>query len=315
VEAVAHAPCARGGGVMSDVTPLLEAAVRTATPLLIASIGETVSERAGVINIGLEGCILAGAYAAFAVGAVTPAAGFAAATAAGLAIGVLLAVFSIAWRRDQIIVGAALTILAMGVTGTLFRARDQGTALVVETQPATPLPGLSDIPVIGSAFFAQPAIAYLAFALVPATWWFLHRTHSGLSIRAVGDAPDAARAAGVRVPAVQACAVLFGSALGGLAGGALVLAQAGTFAEGMSAGRGFLAIAIVALGRWRPVGVAIASLVFGGAMALQFVVQAMGWRVRYELVLMIPYLLTLAALGALGRGAAPAMLGRTIPRD
>lgn len=299
---------------MTDLTPLLEAAVRTATPLLIASIGETVSERAGVINIGLEGCILAGAYAAFAAGAITPAAGFAAATAAGLTIGVLLAVFSIAWRRDQIIVGTALTILALGVTGTLFRAGGQATALVVATQPATRLPGLSDIPVIGTALFAQPAITYLAFALVPAVWWFLHRTHAGLSLRAVGDAPDAARASGVRVSVLQACAVLFGSALGGLAGGALVLAQAGTFAEGMSAGRGFLAIAIVALGRWRPIGVAMASLVFGAAMALQFVVQALGWRVRYELVLMIPYLLTLAALGVLGRGAAPAMLGRTVAK-
>jgi len=296
---------------MSEVAPLLEAAVRTATPLLIAAAGETVAERAGVINIGLEGCIIAGAYAAFAVGAVTTAAGYAAAIAAGLGVGVLLAVFSVALRRDQIIVGTALTMLALGVTGTLFRMGG-ATALVVATQPATRLPGLSEIPLIGAAFFAQPAITYVAFGLVPAVWWFLQRTHSGLSLRAVGDAPIAARAAGVRVSAVQASAVLFGSGLGGLAGGALVLAQAGTFAEGMSAGRGFLAIAIVALGRWRPAGVAIASLVFGAAMALQFVVQALGWRVRYELALMIPYVLTLTALGALGKGVAPATLGRTV---
>lgn len=297
---------------MSDFTPLLEAAVRTATPLLIAAIGETVAERGGVINIGLEGCIVAGAYAAFAVGASTPAAGYGVAIAAGLSVGVLLVLFSVVLRRDQIIVGTALTMLALGMTGTLFRARGDLTALVVATQPAMPLPGLADLPVIGTAFFAQPAITYIAFALVPLVWWFLQRTHAGLSLRAVGDAPDAARAAGVRISVVQACAVLFGSALGGLAGGALVLAQAGTFAEGMSAGRGFLAIAIVALGRWRPAGVALASLVFGAAMALQFVVQALGWHVRYELVLMIPYVLTLAALGALGRGVAPATLGRAV---
>lgn len=299
---------------MSDLTPLLEAAIRTATPLLIAAVGETISERAGVINIGLEGCILAGAYAAFAVGATGPVAGYGAATAAGLTVGLLLAAFSIGLRRDQVIVGTALTMLALGTTGTLFRARGDDTALVVATQPATRLPGFADIPVIGTALFAQPMITYVAFALVPAAWWFLQRTHAGLSLRAVGDAPAAAGAAGVRVSVVQACAVLFGSALGGLAGGALVLAQAGTFAEGMSAGRGFLAIAIVALGRWHPMGVALASLVFGAAMALQFVVQALGWRVRYELVLMIPYVLTLAALGALGRGAAPAMLGRAAPK-
>jgi len=297
--------------IMSDVAPLLEAAVRTATPLLIASAGETVAERAGVINIGLEGCVIAGAYAAFVVGTVTPTAGYGAALAAGLAIGVVLAVFSVVFRRDQIIVGTALTMLALGVTGTLFRARGDAAALIAATEPVTRVPILSNIPVIGSAFFAQPAITYVAFILVPLLWWSLQRTHLGLSLRAVGEAPEAARAAGIRVTLVQSGAVLFGSALGGLAGGALVLAQAGTFAEGMSAGRGFLAIAIVALGRWRPAGVAIASLVFGAAMALQFVVQALGWRVRYELVLMIPYVLTLVALCAFGKGSAPAMLGRT----
>jgi ABC-type uncharacterized transport system permease subunit len=296
---------------MGDLTPFLEAAVRTATPLLIAAIGEAVSERAGVINIGLEGCIIAGAYAAFAAGAVTPVAGYGIAVVAGLAVGALLAVFSIALRRDQIIVGTALTMLALGLTGTLFRARGDDLALIVATQSATPLPFLSNIPIVGSALFSQPAITYVAIALVPMVWWFLQRTHAGLAVRAIGDSPDAARAAGVHVAVVQTAAVLFGAALGGLAGGALVLAQAGTFAEGMSAGRGFLAIAIVALGRWRPAGVAIASVVFGAAMALQFVIQSLGWRVRYELVLMIPYLLTLAALGAFGRGAAPAMLGRS----
>jgi simple sugar transport system permease protein len=298
---------------VSDVSPFLEAAVRTATPLLIASVGETISERAGVINIGLEGCIIAGAYAAFAAGSSTPFAGYVAATLAGAAVGAVLACFAVALRRDQIIVGTALTMLALGATGALFRVRG-GTggeaALVVATEPATAIPLLSNIPLIGRAFFEQPAIAYLAFALVGAGWWWLQRTHAGLSLRAVGDSPSAARAAGIRVGLVQSGAVLFGSALGGLAGGALVLAQAGSFAEGMSAGRGFLAIAIVALGRWRPAGVAVASLVFGAAMALQFVVQALGWNVRYELVLMIPYVLTLVALGALGRGAAPAMLGR-----
>jgi ABC-type uncharacterized transport system permease subunit len=298
---------------VSDLAPFLEAAVRTATPLLIASIGETVSERAGVINIGLEGCIIAGAYAAFAMGGATPAAGYASAILAGLSVGALLAVFAVVLRRDQIIVGTGLTMLALGVTGTLFRARGDATALVVATEPVARIPLLADIPVIGQALFAQPAIAYVALTLVPAVWWWLHRTHVGLSLRAVGDAPAAARAAGVRVALVQTCAVLFGAAMGGLAGGALVLAQAGSFAEGMSAGRGFLAIAIVALGRWRPTGVAVASLVFGAAMALQFVVQALGWRVRYELVLMIPYVLTLVALGAFGRGSAPAMLGRTAP--
>lgn len=306
---------------MTDITPFLEASVRTATPLLIASAGENVSERAGVINIGLEGCIVAGAYAAFSFG-MSPSIGYSAAIVAGVLVGAVMALLAVVLRRDQIIVGAGLTMLALGLTGTLFRLRGDA-APIVATEPTAAIPFLSRLPVVGSALFAQPAITYFAFALVAAVWWWLQRTHAGLALRAVGDAPAAAHSAGVRVALVQSSAVLFGSALGGLAGGSLVLAQAGSFAEGMSAGRGFLAIAIVALGRWRPAGVAIASLVFGAAMALQYVVQAMGWGIRYELVLMIPYLLTLVALAtrprAAGPGlhltAAPAMLGRARPDE
>lgn len=295
---------------MSDFAPLLEAAVRTATPLLLASVGESVTERSGVLNIGMEGCIIAGAYAAFVVGGAFPAAGYGAAILAGVVVGLLLVAFSV-WRRlDQVIVGTALTMLALGVTGTLFRARGGAVATIEATEPAFVIPLLSSLPLVGKALFAQPLTTYFAFAIVPLVWWFLHRTHAGLALRAVGDSHDAAEAAGVRVGLVQAGAVVFGAAMGGLAGGTLVLAQAGSFAEGMSAGRGFIAIAIVALGRWRMTGVTIASLGFGLAMALQYVVQALGWRVRYELVLMIPYLLTLFALGAFGRGVAPAMLGR-----
>ncbi len=297
---------------MNELAPFLEAALRTATPLLLAAIGETVSERAGVINLGLEGCIIAGAYAAYALGAAHPTVGYTAAIGAGVVIGLLLAMFSVVMRRDQIIVGTALTMLALGATGVLFRARGADAALIVGAEGPRHIPVLSDIPVIGNALFGQANVTYLAIAMVPVVWWVLYRTHIGLGIRASGDEPEAARAAGVNVTAVRVGAVVFGSALGGLAGGALVLAQAGAFAEGMSAGRGFLAIAIVALGRWRPAGVAAASLVFGAAMALQFVVQALGWPVRYELVLMIPYLLTLFALGAFGRGVAPAYLGRTV---
>jgi simple sugar transport system permease protein len=141
----------------------------------------------------------------------------------------------------------------------------------------------------------------------------MYRTHAGLAVRAIGDAPDAAETAGVRVNRVRATAVLFGGALGGLAGGTLVLAQAGTFVENMSAGRGFIAIAIVVLGRWNPLGVALASLVFGAASALQFLLQAIGLNAPYQLFLALPYVLTLAALaGVAGRVRAPAYLGRVV---
>jgi ABC-type uncharacterized transport system permease subunit len=296
---------------MTDLAPFLEAAIRTAAPLLLAAIGESVAERAGVLNIGLEGCIIAGAYAAFVAGSGSPVTGYSAAILAGAAVGALHVVFAILRRHDQVIVGTALTMLALGVTGTLFRAGQDHSVLFVSMEPVVRVPLLASIPVIGAAF-SQPATTYFALALLPAVWWWLHRTHAGIALRAVGDSHDAARAAGVRVVLVQSGAVLFGAALGGLAGGALVLAQAGSFAEGMSAGRGFLAIAIVALGRWRVGGVAAASVVFGAAMALQYVVQSLGWGLRYELVLMIPYLATLAALGLFGRGTAPAMLGRRL---
>lgn len=293
---------------MNEITPLLEAAIRTATPLLIAAIGETVAQRAGILNIGLEGCIIAGAYAAYALSG-SHALGYTGAVVAGASIGLMLGAFAIWMRRDQVIVGTALTMLALGLTGTLFRARGAEGSLVVTVESPLRIPALSDIPVAG-ALFTQPAITYFAFAMVPLVWWWLYRTHHGLAIRATGDAPEASRDAGVPVARTQLAALVFGSAMGGLAGGALVLAQAGSFAEGMSAGRGFLAIAIVALGRWRPAGVLAAALVFGAAMALQFVVQALGWQLRYELVLMIPYVLTLVALVLFGRGSAPAALGR-----
>ena len=149
--------------------------------------------------------------------------------------------------------------------------------------------------------------------LVPVLGTWLFRTHAGLALRAIGERPDAARTAGVDVDRYRVGALLFGGVMGGLAGGTLVLAQAGTFAEGMSSGRGFIAVAVVVLGRWRPVGVALGALLFGGASAMQFAFQAMGWRVPYQLFLVLPYVLTLVVLtGAVGRARAPASLGKRL---
>ncbi len=294
---------------MNGTTTALDATIRTATPLLLAASGELVSELSGILNIGLEGCIIAGAYAAFVVG--SAGGGYAAAAVAGLAVGALLVAFVVWLRQDQIIVGTALTMLSLGVTGALFHARAAGAPVLTSTDLALALPGLNRLPSIGTVF-NQPVITYASCALALVLWWFLQRTHGGLALRSVGDDAEAARSAGINVRRVRVLAVLFGSMMGGLAGGALVLAQAGAFAEGMSAGRGFLAIAIVALGRWRPLGVAAACGLFGASMALQYVVQALGWNVRYELALMIPYVLTLVALVFFARGSAPPMLGRTV---
>lgn len=300
---------------MSDVlAPFLAATIRTATPLALAALGEVVVERAGMINIGLEGAILAGAFGALlgsAAGGVLG--GFAGAIAGGVLVAIIFAVFVVWLRADQIITGTALTLLSLGATGTLYSALfgSAGAALASPTMSPFAIPLLSSIPLIGPALFAQPPVTYVTYVLVGAVAWWMANTHSGLALRAIGERPEAAEAAGIPVTTARVLAVLFGGALGGLAGGTLVLAQAGTFAEGMSAGRGFIAIAIVVLGRWNPLGVGLAALVFGAASALQFAFQAMGWGVPYQLFLVAPYLLTLAALaGAVGRARAPASLGK-----
>ncbi|MEO6527120.1 MAG: ABC transporter permease [Gemmatimonadaceae bacterium] len=304
---------------MSDVVAsFLAATIRTAVPLALAAFGELIVERAGVINIGLEGAILAGAFGAL-VGASTGSVGigFAAAICAGLLMAAVFALCVIGLRTDQIIAGTALTLLSVGATGTLYRTMfgSSGAALGIPTSALLAIPGLSSIPVIGAALFAQPPITYVAYLVAPILAWWFSRTHAGLALRAVGERPEAAEAAGIAVDRARVLAILVGGALGGLAGGTLVLAQAGTFVEGMSAGRGFIAIAIVVLGRWTPLGVAGGALLFGAASALQFAFQAMGWNAPYQLFLVAPYLLTLAALaGAVGRARAPGALGKALER-
>jgi simple sugar transport system permease protein len=260
--------------------------------------------------------MLTGALAA-ATGALWlggPWAGLAAGALAGAAVGALFALVVVGLRGDQIVTGTAITLGAIGLTGALYRAAfgATGAALSLPTFAPLAVPGLSRLPLIGRALFAQPAPTYLLFALVPCLWYALARTHPGLALRAAGESPAAARAAGLSVPGLRYAATVFGAAMGGLGGAALVLAQAGTFAERMTAGRGFIAIAIVVLGRWHPVGVFFAALLFGAASALQYAFQAAGLDLPYQVVLMAPYLVTLLALaGVGGRARAPEALGRT----
>jgi simple sugar transport system permease protein len=294
--------------------PFLEGTVRTATPLAFAALGETVVERSGIINIGLEGAIIAGAFGGFvAAGTGGVWLGFLGAGLAGMLISALFGFFAIRIRADQIITGTAISLLALGITATLYRQMygAEGAALSIPTMGVAEVPLLSSIPILGRALFAQPPVAYLLYALVPAVWWWMYRTNAGLGLRAIGEDPRAAIAAGIPAARFQYLAVLFGGFLGGVAGGVLVIAQAGSFAEGMSAGRGFIAIAIVVLGRWHPLGAAVAALVFGAASALQYLFQAMGWTLPYQAFLALPYVLTLRGLaGIAGRSAAPANLGR-----
>ncbi len=288
----------------------LAAAIGVGTPLLLAATGEMITERSGVINLGVEGAMLAGALtAAMGSAAGGPWVGVLTGILGGLLISAIFAAVSIGLRADQIITGAALTLLATGLTGIVFRWAfgDEGPGIGIPTFEQWDIAGLSDLPVVGQALFGQTVLTYLAVALVGLSWWVLFRTWWGLSLRACGEGADAARAAGVPVRWTRTAATMIGGALAGLGGATLVLAQVGTFAEEMTAGRGFIAIAIVVLGRWRPAGVLAASLLFGGATALQFLFQAAGTEVPYQWFLMLPYLLALGALaGAAGWGRARA---------
>ncbi len=299
-----------GPGVLLIVSGFLAASVRVATPLLFAALGETIAERGGVINLGIEGAMLSGALAA-ALGsrAGGPWVGVLAASLAGLLIGILMAIISVWLGADQVITGTALTLGAIGLTGAVYRVAygAAGAGLSVPTFHSVSIPLLSRIPIVGPALFQQPALVYLGILSVPAFWAILFRTRWGLALRASGESVSAARAAGVRVLWVRTGGVMLASALAGIGGSTLVLAQVGTFAERMTAGRGFLALAIVVLGRWNPVWVAMAALLIGLLTALQFLFQALGLSVPYQLFLMMPYLATLLAL-AIVRGRTPAPL-------
>ena len=281
---------------MDPIIGFVAAAIRIATPLLWAALGEVIAERAGVINLAVEGAMLAGCLAAV-FGALSggPWAGVLAASMAGVVVAGLFAAVAIWGRTDQIIAGTAVTLASVGVTGMLYRQ------LLVTHGADLQLPMLGSAP------------TYFALVAVPAIWWVLNRTTVGLRLRAVGESASAARAIGIDTRWYQTMAVAVGGLLAGVAGATLVLAQVGAFAERMTAGRGFIAIAVVVLGRWQPAGVLWAALAFGALTALQFAFQAMGLDVPYQFFLMFPYLIALGALtGVAGRVRAPRGLGRTI---
>jgi simple sugar transport system permease protein len=303
---------------MTETIPLvagfLAAAVRVATPIMLAATGETITQRSGVLNLGIEGMMLAGALAAtLGATAVGPWTGVALGIAAGMLLAAVFALVVIGARADQVIAGTAITLGAVGLTGTLYRQAygAGGAGLDLPTLAPIPLPGLASLPILGPALFSQPAPTYLGFLAVPIVWWLLFRTRAGLALRATGESAEVARASGVPTRRVRAAATLVGGAFAGLAGATLVLAQVGSFAERMTAGRGYVAIAIVVLGRWHPVGVAVAALAFGAAMALQFLFQTLELDLPYQLFLMLPYILALLALaGMVGRVRAPADLAK-----
>lgn len=294
------------------LTALLSGGVTAAMPLLIAGLGEMISERAGVLNIGLEGMMLAGAYVGFVVALETgsPWWGFLAGLAAGSCLSVVMALFCVRLGLDQIVVGIAILITAEGVTSVLHRAQFGTTYPRLESVVGVKVPLLSDIPVLGAALFSQPMLVYLILGLVVAVWWVLRSTNLGLEWKAAGESPEALDVSGKDVVLTRSLGALCAGALAGLGGAYLSIIGAGIFVPFMTGGAGFIAIVLAMLARGRAVWVVIGAAAFGTAVSLTTALQLVGVVIPIDLVNMLPFVAVLVVLVVFARRVyLPAALG------
>lgn len=296
------------------IISLAAAGIRLAVPLLFAALGGILSERSGVLNIGLEGMLVAGTFGSY-VGALVgqdPWVGVAGGILAGALVGFLFAVLAVLLRGDQVVLGTGVNIIALGLTAFFYRAMYRGGISQFFTGfKVYPIPGLSEIPVLGPVLFTQIPLVYVAYLLVPAVAFFLYRTTWGLKLRAAGEHPRAVETAGISVRLVRMAAVTLSGALAGLGGAFLCVGQLSAYTEGLVAGRGFIALAAVIFGRWDPLRAALACLMFGLADALQLRLQGLGVPIPYEFLLMFPYVLTLVTFVIfVHRARPPAALGQ-----
>jgi len=298
----------------------LTAALRLATPIALAAMAGTLSERAGVINIGLEGKLLAGAFAAVYVTYVTgaPWLGVLAAMAAGMLVGLLLGLFAIRLRADHVVAGVGINILLLGLTTWLLQVvwGGRGTSPAVTSLPRWSIPVLRDIPVVGELLGSHSPLVYFTLLAAPALWLVLFRTPAGLRVRLIGEHPEAADTVGIAVNRTQYLTLMAAGALAALGGAQLSLGDLAWFSQNMSAGRGYMALAANVFGQWNPVGSLLASLLFALTDAVQMRIQTLPNPWPAELVQMLPYLLTILVLsGAVRRSRPPAALGRHYPPD
>jgi simple sugar transport system permease protein len=296
------------------MTAFLISVIIAATPLLLAAIGELVVEKVGVLNLGVEGMMLSGAIAAFAAAHVSGVTtlGVFAGMGAGMLLSLVFAVISLTLQANQTATGLALTIFGRGFSALV------GAGFVGIPAPSMPrlhIPGLSDIPFLGPIVFSQDPLVYVSLALLAAVAWCFRSSHFGLILRSVGDSHDAAHALGYPVVAIRYAAVLFGGALAGLAGAYMSLAYTPMWAQDMTAGRGWVAVALVTFSAWRPFWLLIGAWFFGALMFLSLYVQAMGVAIPSALLSALPYLGTIVVLVLISRDARrirlhrPAMLG------
>jgi general nucleoside transport system permease protein len=299
----------------------LAAIVRIATPLIFATLGEMISERSGVLNLGIEGIMLISAMTGFSTAYYSGSlwVGIAAAAATGAALGFLHAVLTVALGLSQHVAGIGLTLFSTGLAFFLFRLifGQQATPPSITGFATVPIPLLSDIPVLGPVIFNQFTLVYMAILSVPLAAFVLYRTPWGLALRMAGENPRAADSAGVSVIAIRFQAVVLGGALMGIAGAFLSMAQFNAFTFGVISGRGWVAIALVVFGRWDPWRCAGAALLFAAIDALQLRLQASGLgHIPYQVFLILPFVLTIVAMALISRNAvAPAALLKPFRRE
>jgi general nucleoside transport system permease protein len=302
------------------LTELLSATVRVAAPLLFVALGAVLSESAGTFAVGVEGMMLMGAFTGAVLTFVTKswAFGFLGSALSGAALGLIVAIATARFRTDHMVTGLAVNILALGLTSYLLRGLFGGKAPVINlpTLDAIRIPWLSDLPVIGHALFDQSLLTYAAFLLVVPMHLFLMRTQTGLMLRAVGENPAAAFSAGTDPIRVRTLAIVACGAFAGIGGAVLSLQELGTFTDGMTNGRGFIALAALIIGRWRPLWIMCACLLFGAASALAFNLQGWSLPISSYVIQMTPYLLALVVLCGIGRRARmPAAIGKAFIRN
>src|SRR4030042_1529212 len=296
---------------------ILASGIRLATPYLYAAIGETFGQRSGVLNLGVDGQMLLGAFAGFYVTFHTgnPWLGLRAAIFVGACVGLVMGFITVALHAEQGISGIGIYLFGLGMSDLLF----QKTIGSVETVKGfTPLhiPGLSTIPVLGEVLFQHNILVYLAFLLVPASWFVLNKTTLGLKIRAVGENPEAADSLGVSVKGIRYFTCILGGTLSGVAGASLSIALLNVFQQNLTNGMGFIAVALVYFGGWRPLGVMVGSLLFSMVNSLQLWVQVLGIPIPSDIAVMMPYVLTILALVvAVQRVRPPTALTKPFERE
>lgn len=296
---------------------ILASGIRLATPYLYAAIGETFGQKSGVLNLGVEGQMLLGCFAAFYVAFATNNLwlGLLAAIIVGALMGLAMAFVTVNLRAQQGISGIGFYLFGLGMSDLLFQ-RLMGTVETVKGFPKVYLPGLSDIPGLGEIFFNQNILVYGAYLLVPLAWFVLNKTTLGLKIRAVGENPDAADSLGVSISRVRYFTITLGGILSGIAGASLSIALLNVFQQNMTSGLGFIAVALVYFGAWKPVGVLGGALLFSMINSLQLWVQVLGIPIPSDIAVMMPYVLTILVLVAtVSRIRAPSALTKPFERD